>query len=177
MKKEYNATLDEVVHANFRLTELAGTVSKQKWFGFVWLPIIFLVIYCIIPRNQIESLILACIASLVYIPVHLLTYKNQIRKQLRKAMIKALGTDQPTPCEYELTQEGFLFSTMGQELRCSWRNVTQLVETADSLEIIMKPTGIAIIPKRIFSDPSELQQWMMFIDQHKEADNPSAPGE
>ncbi len=55
---------------------------------------------------------------------------------------------------------------MGEELRFSWANAREVIDTDDSVEVIMEPTGIAVIPKRIFDEPAELQKWVEFIRDH-----------
>lgn len=166
MKKEYESRIEEAVHSGFRIAELAGIVSKQKWLGLLGSPVLFFVAYAIMPTSRIEKLIYASLIALMYIPVYLLTYKRQIRKQLRKTMVKALGTDKPIPCEYELDEAGLVFRKMGEELRFSWANAREVIDTDDSVEVIMEPTGIAVIPKRIFDEPAELQEWVKFIRDH-----------
>lgn len=104
---------------------------------------------------------------MVFALVYLLTYKDVIRKRIRKRLIQALGTDKPIPSEYEIDEGGLVFRQLGQELRFSWANVKDSNITNESIEVIMQPAGIAIIPKKIFADASEAKEWIEFIEKHK----------
>ena len=39
MKKEYESTIEEAVHAHFRLAELVGTIAKHIWMNLVFVPL------------------------------------------------------------------------------------------------------------------------------------------
>lgn len=170
MKKIYESTIDEAVYSHFRLAGLTGTVSQYKWYGLIWAPVLFIVMYSILPSSQLLRVASASLIALVFILLHLATYKIGLRKRIRKVLVKTLGTDQPVPSEYEIDENGLVFRKMGQELKFSWTSVTVLIDTVDSIEVIMEPTGIAIIPKRIFTEPAELQEWIAFIEDHKKTD-------
>jgi len=74
--------------------------------------------------------------------------------------------------------ESLIFRKLGQELRFSWRNVVSLNQTATAIEVLMKPTGIALIPLRVFDSPEETETWMEFIQKHMTANKAShAPSE
>jgi hypothetical protein len=57
-----------------------------------------------------------------------------------------------------------IFRQSGHEVRFSWDNVQSINRTADSIELLMAPAGIAIIPKRIFENPAEWREWIKFIE-------------
>ena len=117
-----------------------------------------------IEESLAERALVAILLSIVCTPIHLLTYKGRFRKSIRKALIKARGTDKPVSSECEIDEKGLAFRSLGQELSFSWKNVQALNQTNDSIEVIMKPTGIFIIPKRIFGEPAELQEWINYIE-------------
>lgn len=53
--------------------------------------------------------------------------------------------------------------------------LTPFRETADAIKVLMRPTGIALIPKRIFKDADEMQSWIRFIEAHRKPAGDSAP--
>jgi hypothetical protein len=166
MKKEYQSTIEDAVEARFRLAELNGTVQKLKWIG----PIAFLAILIylfLLLDNLVAKLIISGAAAVLLIPYHLSTYKKDYRKRIRKTLVKALETDQPVPSEFEIDESGLVWRKLGVEIRFSWANVQKINHTDDSIEVIMKPIGLAIIPKRIFEETEELQEWIKFIEVHK----------
>lgn len=167
MKKIYESTIDEAVNVSFRIAEMAGTVQKQLWYGFIWILVVPPMVYLLFDRPYYPRLAMPIVFAVVLIAIHLLTYRDQIRKRIRKILVKALGTDQPVRSEYEIDEDGLVFRKMGQEVRFSWTNVTDIIKTTDSIQVLMKPTGIAIIPKRIFESPQELQDWIAYIEDHR----------
>jgi len=167
MKKSYQTTIEDSVETNFRLAEIIGIVAKQRWLGLIWGLIMFPIIYYLGSHSHTEKLILATLMSLVIIVVHLLTFKGLIRNQYRTVLIKAHGTKDPIPCEYELTDENLIFRKLGQELRFSWQNVEKINITPASIEVLMRPTGLAIIPTRIFDGSEEREEWIRYIENHQ----------
>jgi hypothetical protein len=166
MKIEYKSTIDEATDTSFRLVELLGTVRKQMWYGLAMAPIIFVAIFLLIDDLP-GKLIVGGAASVLWVPYHLSNNKSQIKKRIRKSLIKAMGTSEPLSCEYELDENGLVFRKLGQELRFSWFNVMKMNESDNAIEVIMQPMGIAIIPKRIFGGPDEIKKWIQFIEEHK----------
>lgn len=170
MRKEYEATFEEAVQVNYRLAELAGIITKQMWVGIALSPLLFLsilgVTYAMDKSDWMEGFVLSGLVTVLYIPVCLMTYKKIYLKHTRKFVAKMQGTDQPVSCEYELDEAGLVFRKMGQEIRFSWGGVKKINDTSDAIEVITEPLGIAIIPKRIFPDPAELQEWVAFIKSH-----------
>ena len=174
MKKVYKNTIEEAAEANVRLAELAGLVTRQKWLGLCLVPFVFVIGCLIIPYDMKVRLLVAGFISVVFFVGHLLTVKDQIRRNARRVLAKAQGTADPMPCEYELTDEHLIFRKLGQELRFSWPSVVSVSRTATGIEVLMQPTGIAIIPARIFDRPEELQEWIRFIQEHSTASKASA---
>lgn len=167
MKKSYEATLEDELHANFRAAELTGTVARQKWLGFIWVPLIFLIVWGVFPSDPNERLTIATLASVVFMPLHLLTYKRQVRRRIRGFLARARGTDKPVPAEYEADSEGLVFRSLGREVKFAWNTVASVRETDDFIEVVIEPTGIAVLPKRIFAGSEEAGEWVRFIEERR----------
>jgi len=162
MKIAYESTIEEATDATFHMAELCGSVRKQMWVGLTMAPFVFILIFILIDE-PVARFLLGGMSTALFVVYHLLNYRNQFHKRIRKILIKALGTDKPLPSEYELDDNQLIFRKVGQELRFSWDNVATLNEAEDVIEVIMVPMGIARIPKRIFSSAEELRTWMLFI--------------
>ncbi len=169
MKKTYDSTIEEAVHVHFRLAEIAGALANPKRHILLCIPIIFLASWLVWPGSPLGRLCFAgCLTagmSLVYLLTYKFTYGPQVRRHYRKLLIKARGTEAPVPTEYEIDETGLILRQMGQELRFSWDNVQVVNATENSVEVVMHPTAIAIIPNRIFEDHAEVQEWIAYIEQ------------
>ena len=170
MKKAYKNTIEEATECHFRLCDLSGVVKQQKWMGLIWVPFIFGTVYGLLSGSSsytpTSRLIFAGATGIFVLVVHFLTYKKQIYENARKIIIKTQDTAEPIECEYELTDEHLIFRKQGQEIRFGWQMVKEVNVTPTSIEVIVHPMGIAIIPKRIF-DPDEKDQWLKFIRERQ----------
>ena len=127
--------------------------------------------YALVSRQSITDIPFVALMSAGLIVLHLLIYKELVRRGIRKALAKALGSDQSIPSEYELDDDGLAFRQLGNEVRFSWANVVEVNDRKNAVEIVVKPTAIAIIPKRIFDGADDLQKWIKFIEDRRELNN------
>ena len=161
----YESTIEEAELAAYRLAEITGNISRQKWYGLAFAPV-FLVISFFVFNNIGYQYSVGGAIGLIWIPVFLLTYKKHFRKQIRKMLVRARNTNQPVPSEFQLTEKGLSFKTQGQELSFEWKNVKAFNDNELELELVMEPAAIALIPKRVFSGPGEQQKWVDYIRNH-----------
>jgi hypothetical protein len=165
--------MEEVVEASYRLAEMVGTVRKMLWTGLLLAPFIFLITYFIWDRSSV-GFVIGIVATVLFAIWHLLSYRDQCRRQIRRMMKKALGTDQPVPCEFELTGDHVIFRKQGTEFRFDWDRIVEVVDTDDAIELITEPAGIVRIPRRIFRDGEQLASWTAFI-RDRTGDGPISP--
>lgn len=171
MKKQYESTIEESVRAHFRLAEVTGIVARQRLYGLIGVALGAAVAAAIFPMGMFERLLMFILVLGIMTPVHLLIYKSQLKKNLRKTLVKALGTDQPVPTEIEVDDRGYAHRKMGQEIRFSWDGVVEVSAEDDAIVLITEPAGVAIIPLRIFSSPEERDLWWVFIDASRKGGN------
>lgn len=159
---EFKSTIDEAVDATFRLAEITGNVNRQKWYGLVLTPIFFVFLFFVFYESFLRY-VAGGIFTFLWVPYFLLTYKRRLKKQIKKTVVRILGTDQPVPCEYQLSHQGVIFKQLGQEFKFDWKNVRQFNNRDNALELIMEPAAVALIPKRVFSGSEECRKWIDYI--------------
>jgi hypothetical protein len=169
-----DSTIEETTEANFRLAEMVGTVRKMLWTGLLLAPLVFLFTYFVLDRST-YGLVLGTGATLAFAVYIFLNHKNMCRKQFRKMLVKSMGTDQPVPSEFELTDEKVTVRRQGQEFTSGWEGIVRLEEREDALELIMEPLGIIRIPKRVFSDPEELAALRGYMEERIGGRGPVSP--
>lgn len=169
MRKEFESTFGEAVKTHYRFAELAGVVAKQKWSGLILSPILFLsffgLTYGVYKGDWMESLVGSGLVTVLYISIYLMIYKTIYRRHLRKFVTKTQGNG-TVSCEYEIDETGLTFRKKGQQILFSWGGVKSVNDTNDAVEVIVEPLGVARIPKRIFPEPAELQEWVEYIKSH-----------
>jgi hypothetical protein len=52
------------------------------------------------------------------------------------------------------------------EITFEWASVREVLDVRDAIEIVVRPTGISRIPKRIFKDPAEVRAWLEYARAH-----------
>lgn len=173
MRKEYKCTMEESVVANMRLAELTGVVRRQTWLGLWFVPITFVIFFLMVRHGLQAKLMTSGFMSVAVLVVHILTVKDQMRRNIRRVLVRALGTSDPVPCEFEVTEENLIFRRSGLEVRLSWKSVVAVSRTDNAIEVVTKPTALARIPLRIFDNSAESQAWMEFIQEHWSANKTS----
>ncbi|MBD3369443.1 hypothetical protein GF402_03660 [Candidatus Fermentibacteria bacterium] len=169
MKLEYEATIDEAVAAHLRLMELSKTVRRLRRLGLLFVPLTFLLLYLTLPGEESAKLVFSIVAALVVAPLYLFFCSRFVRWNTRRLLVESLGTDEPVPSEYEFTEEGLVFRQMGTEIRFRWDRVIEVNERRDVLEFITENKGLALMPKRIFRDEGQMEEWLEFARRRASA--------
>lgn len=165
LRKVAQSTIEDAVHSSFRYAELTGSLRRVylrytiTTLGVSILPSIFF------PYGFHEKVLLTLAVFVLVMLAMTLLFRTNVKMGLRKEVIKALGTDQPIECEYELSEEGVIFRKTNHTIRVAWDILDRVLETKDSLEIIYRPAGILVIPKRIFAE-GELADWKAVLQSH-----------
>lgn len=162
MKLQYKATIDEAVSAHLRLMELSKTIRGMKRLGLLFVPLTFMLLYLTLPGEDSAKLAFSIVAALVVAPLYLFFCSRFVRWNTRRLLLESLGTDEPVPSEYELTEEGLVFRQLGTEIGFRWDSVVEINERREALEFITENKGLALIPKRIFPDESQMKEWLEF---------------
>ena len=165
MKIKYESTIDEAIDAQLRMLELSKTAKKWKWEGLIFAPILFVGVYFAIPEEKTVKLIFAAMAGIMFVILYLGSYKKTLRKRMRKLFVEKLGTDKPVPSEYEFDEDGLIFRKLGTEIKFRWETVKEINENEKVLEFIVDSGGIAMIPKRIFENNQQKDEWLMYAKE------------
>jgi len=165
MKIKYDSTIDEAVNVQLRSCELSKTARKWKWEGLIFAPLLFVGFYFGFPEEKTVKLVYATMASILFIVLYLCRYKKTLRKKIRKLVLEKLGTDKPIPSEFEFNEDGLIFRQSGTEIQLQWNTVKKISEDDKVLEFIINNGGIAIIPKRIFENEQQKNEWLTYAKQ------------
>lgn len=165
MKIKFESTIDEAIAVQLRLLELSKTARRWKWQGLIFAPLLFLGFYCGIPDEKRVKIVFAAISSVIFISGYLGTYKGILKRRAKKLLIENLGTDKPVTSEYEFNEDGLIFRRLGTEIKFNWNKVREINENDKVLEFIIDNGGIAIIPKRIFENDQQKNEWVRYAQE------------
>ena len=152
MKIQYESTIEEAVYSQMRLLEVSKVLRKWKWQGLLAAPILGALFYTFIPSDQGTKMMFAFFIPIIFLLQYPFTFKSNIRRKVRRALIKQLGTDDPIPCEYEVTDEGIIFKKQGTEIKFPWSKLTAINNTKEYIELIFENVGISLIPKHALQE-------------------------
>ena len=168
MKIDCDSTLDDAVLPHMRFFERKGLLRKLRFYVLRNALMLLAMgwITGTAAENSLLGLSIGLEGSFLYLLFFLPNMKERFKKSAKKNMVETLGTDQPIPCSYELTEDRLIFREMGMELSFAWESVQEINESSETVDLFMLPLGTAIIPKRAFQADEELQQWKEYIRSH-----------
>jgi hypothetical protein len=163
----YEATIEERVAAQIRLYEVSGLMKRQRWLPLVLAPIGAGACYLVSPGPPGLRISAALFFAVVYSGIHLLIYRTELKRQIRKLLARQLKTTAPIPSEYEISDKGIVFRQLGMEVGFDWRAVEGIEEVDDAIEFVVSPAGISRVPVRIFRDAAERSSWLEYARAHQ----------
>lgn len=162
MYKEYETNLEEMALCEFRILELTGIFSKDRFrLVSVSTPISFILFFSIT-----KLWVVALFGSLVLALVTWFEHKKTFLKTLQKNIKLGLGQDPNYTITYSLGQDAILYSFQDIEMKIFWKGLKEVIETEDFIELLFEPTAIVRLPKRIFESDKEKAEWLNFIKEH-----------
>jgi hypothetical protein len=164
MKIAYESTIEEGTRVSLRHLELSGYLRRRKWRPLVFVPVYSGLFFLLIHPPLTERIISASLFAVVYVVFHLSSYKKRLEKRIRRVLVRERGTSEPVPSEYEINDNAIVFRALGREICLSWSSVKEMRETEEAVEFIAVPTAIWSIPKRIFRDQTELNEWLGYAN-------------
>ncbi len=162
MKLQYEDNVDEAADVHYELAEMTGAVASRRWFGFI-VPVLLFGGTLFLFWNSPFQLLAGVIIAAVILGIDQFTYKKQIRKSLRKSLIKFRGSEAPVTTVYELDDSGIRIRQRGQEMKADWSTVVGFQCTLDRIKLVLEPPGIVAIPTRAFTNEQQRQEWITRI--------------
>jgi hypothetical protein len=162
MRIAFDSTIDERVAAHMRLYEITGMLRRQKWLPLMLAPIGAVACFFVLPGSTGGRLLFALFFAIAFTALHLAFYRMELKRQLKRVLIRQLKTAEAIPGGYELNEKGIVFRQLGIEVGFERRAVREILEAGDALEFIVFPAGTSRIPDRVFRDRMERQKWVGF---------------
>lgn len=154
----YTSTVDEAVEVHLRLLELTGGLRRQYWQMGAVLLLAAAGMYFFL-RGTPSGRLFFCLLFLA-IGALLLRFAwiPMLKREVRKTLVKGLGTDRPFECEYTADERGISCRMLGNGVSFEWGIIRTMLETDQHLELITHPAGLMRLPKRAFQGET-LEAW------------------
>ncbi len=170
MEIEYELTIDDLLnyemyqHDHFKYTRRLRLI-----FQFL-LPIILFVVlvYIILAKNHqiFIDIGLAVIFGVVSV-IWFILFPSKFREQLKKVGRKLIeeGRNKTKLCNRRMvfTPEGISSASEFWESKTYWKAIDRFVSTDDYVYIFISTTGAIIIPKRVFHDESQYEEFLQIL--------------
>ena len=110
--------------------------------------------------------------------VYLALNETIVKRRLRKWCEENAGSDRTFTCEVVLSDSGINTKSNGTQIIYAWKNVTEIKETADSVDIYFEKGGLVVIRNRAFTSSGEHQRFIELAKQYSDrARKPSEPND
>lgn len=172
MLVQFEITLDDLVDSSKRLLAHSKTAS-WKWQGAVYSALVggvlvFVVITYFYGRPDIAAAIALVVAALCAV-LYPSSYENAVEKRLRKLHLEELNGANTVLCEVELTTQGVQVKQMNRLVIYEWPGVTEIQETADSIDIFTRDFGVVVVRNRAFATVEDKSRFLEMAQRYHKA--------
>jgi hypothetical protein len=164
--------MDESVETQYRFMKSSGLALRHYWLMTAIICFFSLLATIFFTSSLFDKFKFAAYFSAVLGLAHFLNREATLRKIIRKQLKRQHGTDQPIETEFELSEDGIIYRALGCTTVFHWVKVMHIEEMHDSLEIHLQPSGLVMLPKKIFNE-DEFLEWKQFIQNHSTQPVPS----
>jgi len=163
MKIKYESTIDDAISCTLKSRSLILPLKKKRLKStLIWAIVFFIFIFAILPFSAIERLSLAIPFTVIFGLLYFFIFLGDIKKNVRNSILNDYETDDPMTIEYEMTEEGFSHKAADVTTTSSWSIIRAIRDEGEIIEIQVRSKGLIVLPKRIFKDDTELQEWMNY---------------
>jgi hypothetical protein len=171
---EFEATLDEVVDANMRLTGRTAAYRQQRrqWQWVVGIFVAGGLAVGILRGDGAPTLAALAIAPLAALfggltggALYGRYHDWWIRRWYRRVANEMYGGAEVVRCEFEVRDDVLWSRSVHAEVSFPWSRLTRITDRADSIELWFDP-GLAVIRDRAFQTPDQRRGFLDSVRQH-----------
>src|SRR6185503_5651058 len=89
-----------------------------------------------------------------------------VKRRLRKWTEENVGSARSFTCAVELDESGLHTQSNGAQIIFDWKNVEEIKETEDSVDIYFERGGLMVTRNRAFTSPEERQRFIELAKQY-----------
>lgn len=162
MRIEYAATIDDFVEAEMCQFSHSAVGKKWKAQGLILAPVLFALMFFILSGSNMERLIGATIAGVLYCIIYLMRFESTLRKRVRKFKLEQWGTDAPSLISIDANEDRLLYRCNDFETQFPWTQVSQAIDNGKGIELLIKKSELILIPASAFQDEENRAIWLRF---------------
>lgn len=172
MKIAYESTLDDMVEPQLRIYFRSKTYQKSRWTAGIWGSLIPVVIFWVFFRPDSTSEILLTVfgGAAFGLIIHLLTFKEGIKKRIRKYVAREMKDTLPCLSEYNVNDGKIVYTGRNVSITFLLSDLISISEDAERLELSFgSDKGLCVIPLRAFQSPEEKSLFLSSLKSQQSA--------
>ena len=163
MRVQFSYDREELVDATLRGLRRSKTfrsVGLQGMiFGTVFCLLGIYVVFIVLLQNPYLAVITAVVSTLANVALFPTIHDNGARRRLRKFAKEQFGEQNSFTCEVELTPQEVRITQDRNQAVIEWKQLEEVVVTADSVDIFSKLGGI-VVRDRAFDSPAKKEAFI-----------------
>ncbi len=92
-------------------------------------------------------------------------YPDSVRKQIKKHLKRELKEKLPATTTYNITDKKIECNFLKVDISFDIKDLVQLLEDDDRIELYFGPKGLCVIPKRTFTTQQEINQFKDLVSK------------
>jgi hypothetical protein len=158
MKISYESTLDDMVEPQLRLYFRSKTYQRSKWTTAITGPLVTIVVFWVFFRPQSTRAILFTVLGGLALGLitNVLTFKDGIKKRIRKYVAREMKDKPPCISEYTVTEDKIVYTARNVTIGFLLSDLVSITEDPERMELFFgADKGLCVIPLRAFQSPEE----------------------
>ena len=167
MRVQFDYTIDDLVDVQMRLLKRSRAVQAWRWRDLVLTSLLTgVLLFALIPQEIIVRIIVGIIGLLLGAVLYPVVNEMTVKRRLRKWTEENVGSARTFTCEVELDESGLHTQSNDAQIIFDWRNVEEIKETEDSVDIYFAKGGLMVTRNRAFTSTEERQRFIELAKQY-----------
>ncbi len=132
------------------------------------------VLFAVIPEGFAGRAIMGAIGLLLGALLYPIMNERTVRRRLRKFCEEKAGSSKTFLCEVEINDSGVHTRSNGTQIIYSWDKVTEIEETAESVDLYTELGGLLVVRKRAFTSSEEQRKFVELANRYVKVANPGS---
>jgi hypothetical protein len=171
MDLQYEATIEDVSEPHIRHYLRSRSYSRQRWLEPLWGGVgatVAIYIMTGFTRNlPIGWWIYPIVFVLGWLCIFV-TIRDTISKRIRKHLKRELGHKLPSTTKYSISEDKLQCSSMGADITFYLKDLSDVCEDSERVELTFGSVGLCTIPLRAFLDADHKASFLKSLKREQD---------
>ena len=175
MQVQFEYTIDDMVDVQLRVLKRSRAARAWRWRDLVVTSLLTgAVLFAVIPEGLVVRAIMGGIGLSLGALLYPIMNERTVRRRLRKFCEEKVGSSKTFLCEVELNDSGVHTKSNGTQIIYPWEKVTEVEETAESVDLYSEFGGLLVVRKRAFTSTEEQEKFVELANRYVKASHPGS---